>query len=77
MSVARRTERRKIGDGDQQGIARGVTEGVVDELEVVEVRTNSTIGTVPLGSRDSSRDTTSWVNSERLASPVSGSCDAW
>ena len=26
-----------LGDGDQQGVAGGVAEGVVDDLEVVEV----------------------------------------
>ena len=32
---------------------------------------------MPPGSGDSSREATTWVNSERLASPVSGSCRAW
>ena len=39
--------------------------------------TNRTIGTNPLGSRASRREATTCVNSDRLASPVSGSCRAW
>ena len=62
-----------LGDRDQQRVAGGVAEAVVDRLEVVEVEEQDDRRRGPPGRRDSSRGRRSGRTATRLASPVSGS----
>ena len=71
-----RTSRDPLGDRDEQRVARGVAERVVDDLEVVEV--DEEHGRDPLRVRSlapSVRSRVSW-NIRRLAAPVSESRSA-
>ena len=76
MSLERRTEPRRSPTA-----TRSASPAACPRLSLTSLKssrsTNRTIGTIPLGSRASRREATTCVNSDRLASPVSGSCNAW
>ena len=76
MSEARRTEWRRSPTATSSASPAAWPRLSLTSLKSSR-STNSTIGTIPLGSAASRREATTWVNSDRFARPVSGSCEAW